>query len=146
GAAAGLFANRLALLVVSRSTMAFGGALVVPATMALLRVHVPAQRRGRVFGLVGATMGLSAAIGPPLGGEIVTRFGWRGIFAASLPFLLVAALLVWRSPLPDDPNARRLTFRQFARGFDWAGSLLFATGLAALVVGSKLAGTTRLGT
>ncbi|HEX7672307.1 MAG TPA: MFS transporter, partial [Polyangiaceae bacterium] len=114
--------------------------------MALLRVHVPAERRGRVFGMVGATMGLSAAIGPPLGGEIVTRFGWRGIFAASLPFLLVAALLVRHSPLPHDPNVRRATFREFAGRFDWAGSLLFAAGLAALVVGSKLAGSARVGT
>jgi MFS family permease len=146
GALAGLLAERLGLLVVSRATMALGGALVVPATMALLRVHVPAERRGRVFGMVGATMGLSAAIGPPLGGEIVTRFGWRGIFAASLPFLLVAALLVRHSPLPRDPKARRTTFPEFARRFDWAGSGLFATGLAALVVGSKLAGSARLGT
>ena len=145
GALTGLVAERLGLLVVSRATMALGGALVVPATMALLRVHVPAERRGRVFGMVGATMGLSAAIGPPLGGEIVTRFGWRGIFAASLPFLVVAAVLVWVSPLPHDPNARRATFSEFAGRFDWAGSGLFAAGLAALVVGSKLGGAARLG-
>lgn len=145
GALMGLVAERLGLLVVSRGTMALGGAFVVPATMALLRVHVPAARRGRVFGLVGATMGLSAAIGPPLGGEIVTRFGWRGIFAASLPFLAVAATLARIWPLPHDPSARRATFSEFARRFDWTGSALFAAGLGTLVTGSKLSGTMRAG-
>jgi MFS family permease len=143
GALVGLLASQLTLLVVSRCTMALGGALVMPATMALLRVHIAIERRGQIFGLVGATMSLSAAIGPPLGGELVSRFGWRAIFFVSLPCLAVAAALTRLSPLPPPVAVARTSLREFLRGFDWLGTLLLAVSLAALVVGSKLDGTGR---
>jgi MFS family permease len=144
GAVVGLVAHGLGLLVVSRSLMALGGAFVIPATMALLRVHVPPERRGRVFGLVGATMGLSAAIGPPLGGELVSRFGWRSLFFAPLPGIVVAVLLLRVAGIPSR-DVRRIPAREFVSTFDFAGTALFAAGLAALVIGSKMTGALRLG-
>jgi EmrB/QacA subfamily drug resistance transporter len=144
GALVGLCASDLGLLVVSRCAMALGGAMVVPATMALLRTHVATDRRGRVFGLVGATMSLSAAIGPPLGGELVSLFGWRAIFFVSLPCLAVAAVLARISPLPRTQMQQHTSAREFVRRFDWLGSLLLAIGLAALVVGSKAEGGARV--
>ena len=140
GALIGLVAPGLALLALSRCTMALGGALVIPATMALLRLHVPGTRRGRVFGLVGSIMGLAAAVGPPLGGELVARFGWRSIFCASLPFLAVAALVLVRHPPPRDATAAAPARAGELERFDWIGSLLLAAALAALVLGSKAHG------
>jgi EmrB/QacA subfamily drug resistance transporter len=142
GALIGLAAPGLALLALSRCIMALGGALVIPATMALLRLHVPGERRGRVFGLVGSIMGLAAALGPPLGGELVARFGWRSIFCASLPFLAAAALLLLRHPAPRDASAAQARTGELAR-FDWIGSLLLTLALAALVLGSKAHGLGR---
>ena len=57
----------------ARIMMASGGAATVPATMAILRNQTAADRRARVFGLFGACMGLSAAIGPVVGGELTER-------------------------------------------------------------------------
>jgi EmrB/QacA subfamily drug resistance transporter len=142
GALIGLVAPGIGLLALSRCLMALGGALVIPATMALLRLHVPGTRRGRVFGLVGSVMGLAAALGPPLGGVLVERFGWRSIFCASLPFLLGAALLLVRFPPPRDSSAPARA-GELAR-FDWLGSLLLTLALGALVLGSKSAGLGRL--
>jgi EmrB/QacA subfamily drug resistance transporter len=141
---AGLFASQLSLLVLSRCALALGGALVIPATMALLRMHVAPERRGRVFGLVGATMSLSAAIGPPLGGELLGRFGWRAIFFVSLPCLAAAAALTRVAPPPSSHTAGRMSLGEFARGFDWLGTLCLALGLGTLVAGSKLEGNLRL--
>ena len=141
GAGVGVFANSLLLLVISRCTMALGAALVFPSTVALLRTHVPEARRGRVFGLVGSTMSLSAAIGPPLGGELVSRFGWRAIFFASLPCLAVAVVLVRLAPPPARPtNAKQQDARAVLRAFDWGGSALLSAALASLVIGSKIHG------
>src|SRR5690349_6663606 len=50
GALLGFLAPSLAVLVLARVLMASGGALVVPATVALLRTEVAPQRRGRAFG------------------------------------------------------------------------------------------------
>jgi MFS family permease len=144
GALVGMVAQGLSLVVISRCVMAVGGALCVPGAIALFRLHVPRARHGRVFGLVGATMGLSAAIGPPLGGEIVSRFGWRGIFFAPLPFLAAAAVVMGVSPPPASRVSQRPTPSGAFRGFDWAGTLLFSVGLAALVVAPRFDGVRML--
>jgi MFS family permease len=133
GSAVGFVARSFEPLVVARVAMAAGGALVVPATMALLRNSTMPARRARVFGLFGASMGLSAAVGPAIGGLLVEAFGWRAIFLANLPLLALASPLVRGAsgPRPGAPSAR----------FDWIGSLLLGAALGCAVVGSKTSGS-----
>ena len=133
GAFTGLVAPGLGLLTAARCIMAVGGALVVPATLALLRIHVPVERRGRIFGLFGSVMALSAALGPALGGEIVSRFGWRAVFLANLPFLAVAMPLLYLRPLRDRPLAARPTLASLAASFDFVGLGLLALSLVLLI-------------
>ena len=140
GAACGLLASGVGLLFVARCTMAAAGALVVPATMALLRLHVTADRRGRIFGLFGATMGVAAAFGPALGGEIVSLFGWRAVFAANLPFLALTSVFLFLFPLPIHDASPSSTLRGVARRLDLPGIGLLALALALLVLASKLSG------
>ena len=85
GAAAGAFAPTLAVVVLGRILMAAGGSLMIPTAMALVRVEVPAERRPRAFGALGAALGAAAAIGPALGGWVAPLFGWRWLFAINLP-------------------------------------------------------------
>lgn len=119
-------------LVVARCLIALGGALMGPAVLALLRAHVPEGRRGRMFAAYTATLGLAAALGPPLGGELVHVFGWRAIFAINLPLLALAWLLGRISNHPPDAAASRRPPREFAAAFDWPGTVLLAGTLAAL--------------
>lgn len=140
GAGFGLLAQDVSLLFVSRCAMAAAGALVVPATLALMRLHVPKERRGRIFGLFGATMGIAAAGGPALGGEIVSLFGWRTVFIANLPFLALSALLLHLYPLPAGHAPAERSPRALARSLDFVGIGLLALSLACLVVASKLDG------
>lgn len=144
GAFTGMIAKGLGLIVFARCLMAIGGALCVPGALALLRIHIPRERHGRVFGLFGATMGLSAATGPPMGGELVSRFGWRGIFFAPLPFLAAAAALTGFSPPPPHAVSERSARSSSFRNFDWAGTILFSVGLGAIVVAPRLDGTHKL--
>ncbi len=97
GGVLGLLVGDVHALGVARILMASGGAATVPATMAILRNQTAADRRARVFGLFGACMGLAAAIGPLVGGELTERFGWRAVFAANLPVIAVSLLLVLMS-------------------------------------------------
>lgn len=132
GALAGYLAPSLPLLTVSRVVMAAGGAVTVPATIALLRSELPEEKRGRAFGVFGSVMSLAAGIGPLVGGELVRLFGWPSIFLANIPVLVVSALLamsVGHAP------TRRLPSR-----FDWLGSVLLTVTLACLVAGTEAKG------
>jgi MFS family permease len=138
GAVLGLAVGDVHALGVARILMASGGAATVPATMAILRNQTSADRRARVFGLFGATMGLAAAVGPFAGGELTERFGWRAVFAANLPVIFISmALVVMARGTFTRPSADRPSF-------DWPGSGLLAAGLTLLVgalgVGGNLGG------
>ena len=96
GSVVGFILATLPSLAFARIAMALGGSMVVPATMALMRNTVPEPHRPRIFGLYGAFMGTAAAIGPLVGGELTAHFGWRAVFIANLPVILVAfALIRW---------------------------------------------------
>ena len=135
GGVLGLVVGEVHTLGVARILMASGGAATVPATMAILRNQTAADRRARVFGLFGACMGLAAAIGPLVGGELTERFGWRAVFAANLPVIAVSLLLVLRT--------RRMYTRTAADqpSFDLVGSALLAGGLTMTIVALRMSGS-----
>lgn len=135
GAVLGVAAPALGVLAVARVLMAAGGAAIVPATVALLRIELPPQRRGRAFGLFGAVMSLAAGIGPVVGGELVRAFGWPSIFAANLPVIGLAAVLAATG------RTRRVESQDRPR-FDVVGTVLLTATLAALVLGVEAPGRT----
>jgi EmrB/QacA subfamily drug resistance transporter len=114
------------VLIAGRAVMGLGAAASEPGTLSMLR-HVYTERRARdrAVGVWAAVSGLALAVGPVVGGALVSWFGWRGIFWFSLIFGL-AALVVAGIVLPEsaDPNAHRV---------DTAGTLLGAGALAALI-------------
>lgn len=134
GAVLGYLAPSLVALTTARILMAAGGAVLVPATVALLRHGLPPERRGRAFGAFGAVMALAAAMGPLVGGELVELFGWPSVFLANLPVLAVSAAVV---ALAGPVAAARSTT---PAPFDWIGSGLLAAALTALVLGLRPGG------
>ena len=135
GGVLGALVGDLRALGVARILMAAGGAATVPATMAILRNQTAADRRARVFGLFGACMGLAAAIGPLVGGELTERFGWRAVFAANLPVIAVSLLLV----LTSHPTYQRAAGSRLP--LDVVGSGLLAAGLATTIVALRMPGS-----
>ena len=131
GAVLGFVAPSLAVLATSRVLMATGGALVVPATVALLRIELPPDQRGRAFGSFGATMALAAALGPILGGILVDAFGWEAVFLANVPVLVVSAVLAASTQHRSPPAVATSTF-------DWPGSALLTGALVLLVLGAQV--------
>jgi len=136
GSLLGFLVATLPTLTVARIAMAVGGAMVTPATMALVRNAVPEERRPRTFGYLGSVLGTAAAIGPLVGGELVARFGWRAVFVANLPVLLVAFGLIhsWQPSSVD-----RVAGARRAR-FDLVGSTLLTAALVLLVAASRMHG------
>ena len=118
-------APSLAILLLFRVQQGIAAALVIPNGTALLREVVPAHRRAASFGLVGAVIGVSAAIGPPLGGFLVGSAGWRAIFLMNIFLLLPALLLGWRF-IPKTAG-RDSTHRFDIVGAVWLSALLIST-------------------
>lgn len=128
GSVAGFLARGLPLLVVARLLMATGGAIIVPASTALLRSRLPEARRAQAFGLFGGVMGLAAAAGPLLGGEIAARLGWSWLFLVNAPPLVLSALLA-QGGGDGPPRA--------SPRFDVLGSALLGAGLVLLVLATR---------
>lgn len=100
----------LAMLVLARVLAGAGAALLLPASLAILRVEWPDQQaRGRALGLWAACNGLAFVVGPPLGGVLVQSFGWRSVFLVVVPFGIAAiALGLLIVPESSDPSGRQL--------------------------------------
>jgi EmrB/QacA subfamily drug resistance transporter len=120
------------MLIVSRSAQGVGGAIMFATSLALLGQSFRGKDRGVAFGVWGGITGVSTALGPVLGGVIVTNWSWRGIFLVNIPIgILAVALTLWRVEESKSPNPTRP---------DWAGFALLTTGLVSLVYGLIRAG------
>lgn len=120
-------AGGLAELVAFRILQGVGGGLLTPIGMAMLfRVFPPAERI-RVMSLMAAPAALAPAIGPFVGGVLVTGLSWRWVFYINAPIGLAALVIagVW---LVNEAHGS-------ARRFDVAGFLVVGAGFAALMYG-----------
>jgi EmrB/QacA subfamily drug resistance transporter len=103
-------APSLELLVVFRMVQAIGGSMLNPVAMSIIRnVFTDARERAQAIGVWGATVGISLALGPVVGGALVESVGWRSIFWINIPVGL-AALALTRRFVPESraPHPRRL--------------------------------------
>jgi EmrB/QacA subfamily drug resistance transporter len=125
GALLAAFAPTLTVLGTGRVLMAVGGALTIPTVFAQLRNSVPADRRGRVFGLFGAILGGAAAVGPLIGGFLTARFGWHSVFLVNVPVVLLSFALV--------PPHRSRSARGALERFDFLGSAILGAAVLLLV-------------
>jgi EmrB/QacA subfamily drug resistance transporter len=89
-------------LIAFRVLQAAGAALMTPTSIGLLMAAFPADRRGGAVRTWTAIGGLAAALGPVVGGLLVT-VNWRWIFLVNVPIGVVALLIGWWK-LPEFPG------------------------------------------
>lgn len=83
-------------LILARAVQGVGGALLVPGSLALISASFPEKERGRAIGTWSGFSGITAAIGPVLGGFLVDRYSWAWAFLVNVPMALIVLLIVWR--------------------------------------------------
>ncbi|MGW2997982.1 MFS transporter, partial [Streptomyces sp. NPDC001193] len=90
-------------VIALRTAQGVFGALLQPATLALLRLAYPPDRLATPVAVRTSAIGAAAAAGPLLGGVLVAQAGWRSVFVLNVPIALaIAALaLAVRVPAPD---------------------------------------------
>ncbi|HVR09264.1 MAG TPA: MFS transporter [Thermoanaerobaculia bacterium] len=126
-AACGL-APGIGWLIAARVAQGASAALLVPGSLAILSASFPPESRGRAIGTWSAFTGVTAAVGPLVGGWLVDHASWRWVFFLNLPFAAaVLALSAWKVPESRDPGA--------ASRLDWAGAALATLGLGGLTYG-----------
>jgi EmrB/QacA subfamily drug resistance transporter len=116
-------APSLGWLVGARAVQALGGSMLNPVAMSIItNTFTDAKERARAIGVWGAVFGLSMALGPVLGGALVSGAGWRAVFWVNVPVGIAAVLLAGRF-IPESKAAR-------ARRFDPVGQALIIVMLA----------------
>src|SRR5919199_3621302 len=94
--AAAALAPSILFLDAARAVQGFGGAIVMPLTLTILSAAVPPEKRGVALGAWGGVSGLAVALGPLVGGAVVSGISWQWIFWLNVPIGLVLAPLAWR--------------------------------------------------
>ena len=89
-------AGDVAQLIAARALQGIGGALLVPGSLALISASFPEKERGRAIGTWSGFSGITAAIGPVVGGYLVDHYAWTWAFLINLPMAAVVLLIVWR--------------------------------------------------
>jgi MFS transporter, DHA2 family, methylenomycin A resistance protein len=120
-------APTIPVLLVGRALAGLGAALLLPSSLAILRVAWPDRvARGRALGVWTGCNGLALAIGPTLGGALIEGFGWRSVFVIVIPLSLAAfAIAPLAMAESADPQERE---------FDWAAQAFGALALGGLAV------------
>ncbi|GAB3408578.1 MFS transporter [Schumannella luteola] len=88
------------LLVVARIIQGVAAGIQMPQVLGLVQQLFVGPDRGRAFGLFGAIIGLSTALGPTLGGLLILvggdENGWRLLFWMNVPLAAILFVLAWR--------------------------------------------------
>ena len=89
------YANSMNMLILARILQGIGGALFVPSLYVLISQVFVKEEQGFAMGFLSVGVGFGAALGPMLGGVLLTYFGWRSIFWINVPIcLFVIAILM----------------------------------------------------
>lgn len=117
-------------LIVARVIQGLGGGIFFPPVTAFIQLLFPPMKRGAAFAIMGATIGVSTALGPIVGGLLIEALGeetgWRWIFAINLP-IGVLALVAAAVLLPSGAEGKKLST-------DLLGLILLSGALVAILV------------
>jgi EmrB/QacA subfamily drug resistance transporter len=127
GSLAGGLAPGAEVLLAARGVQGLGGALVFPATLALINTtFTEGPERNRAVAIWGGTGAAGLVVGVLLGGVLTQALGWQSVFFVNVP-LSAAALLALGVLVPADRE------RELGRRFDLPGALSVTLGLTLLV-------------
>jgi len=93
-------------LIAARVLQGLGAASMMAMAMGLVGDTVSKERIGRVMGLLGTMSALGTAMGPSVGGVLLSLWGWHALFMVGTPLGVLAAALAWRYLPVDLPHAR----------------------------------------
>lgn len=126
------------MLLVGRAIQGLSAGGITPTASAVVGDTFPADQRGRILGLIGATFGMAFLFGPILASVLLVVASWQWIFLVNLPFAAIVFAMGYRA-LPRVPRPDKLP------PFDYVGIITLALMLAGLTLGINRAVDTLTG-
>ena len=120
-------------LIGGRLVQGVGAAVLMALSPALITTTFPGRERGRALGMQATLTFTGLTLGPSLGGFIAGHWGWHWVFLINLPVAVLGVTLAFTKLRPTE--------RRGGQTFDLAGALLFASGLASLLLALSQAET-----
>jgi EmrB/QacA subfamily drug resistance transporter len=128
GSALSGLSNDMFQLILFRGVQGLGAGSLFPIALAVIGDLFSPKERGKYQGLFGAVFGISALIGPALGGWLTEYISWHWIFFVNLPIGAVALAIIWRlMPAGEGIGV--------SRRIDYLGVLVFTLALVPILVG-----------
>lgn len=124
-------APTLPLLIAARAAQGLAAAVMMALTTASVGRVVAEDRTGSAMGLLGTMSAVGTALGPSLGGLLISAFTWRAVFLACVPLGALALVLARRHLPADRPDGPARQATAARPRFDLAGTVLLALTLAA---------------
>lgn len=132
-----IIAPNFLLFLLARILIGIGVATILPVIMGVISHYFPAEMQGRATGYWAFVNSLGHAIGPPVGGFLLSYFSWQAIFWINIPLAIiaiVAAVKVFpRDELIPNPS------------FDWSGAAAMTTLVFSTMLGISQAAKVGLG-
>lgn len=124
-----VFSQQAWHLIAGRALLGCFGAMILPATLALIRTAFEDREERRLAVAVWATcLTIGSALGPLLGGVLLQYFDWQSVFLVALPFLLPVVFLA--PMIAESP-------RQLGRSTDYLSILLSLGAMAGVMLSLK---------
>lgn len=117
-------------LIGFRVVQALGSALIMALGMAIVTEAFPPYERGKAIGICGAIVSVGIAIGPSIGGVILSFLSWRWIFLVNLPIGVIGTWMVFKYVPSIRPKGKQK--------FDYLGAITLFLSLLSLLLGLTL--------
>jgi EmrB/QacA subfamily drug resistance transporter len=115
--------------IIIRFLQGGSSAFVLSSGLAILTSIFPSEKRGQVLGISVACVYCGLSFGPTVGGLMISHIGWRWIFAATVPFQIVAILLAMKRIKGEWRDAK-------GEMFDLTGTAIYIFALSFLIYGA----------
>lgn len=118
-------------LIIFRAFQGIGGAILISLSFAIVGDLVPKEKMMKSMAALTATLPIGFALGPSLGGLLISSFGWQSIFFVNVPIGVIAFLLSMKfPPVPVSEKSHK---------FDLIGMIILAVALTAYILSITLA-------
>ncbi|MBD3880906.1 DHA2 family efflux MFS transporter permease subunit [Phormidium tenue FACHB-886] len=115
-------------LIAFRTLQGMGAVMISALGAAIVTEVFPSSERGRALGIIGSIVSLGIALGPSVGGLLISLADWRMIFLVNVPIGIFACFVVVR-------NIPRGTIATTEQSFDWLGAIIMSVTLICFSLG-----------